>query len=119
MAFLGDAVYEVYVRKHVLATVGQNADRLHKAAVGYVCAESQAKAVKRMLNGFLTEEETALVKRARNHKTSTKSRSADALTYKLATAFEALVGFLSMEEDRERLEEVIFRAIKITEGEEQ
>ncbi len=119
LAFLGDAVYEVYIRKHVLEKGQQKADRMHRLAVKYVRAESQAKAVRRLMEGFLTEEEMALVKRARNHKTSARSRSADVLTYKMATAFEALVGFLSLGEDRERLEQVVFQAVKIIEGEEQ
>ncbi len=115
LAFIGDAVYEVYIRKHVMDSIGANANKLHRAAVGYVCAGSQAKAVKRLMAEFLTEEETALVKRARNHKISTKSRSADAVTYKLATAFEALIGFLFLAEEQQRLEQVIFRAIEIIE----
>ena len=119
LSFLGDAVYEVYIRKHVLEKGQQKADRMHRLAVKYVRAESQAKAVRRLMEGFLTEEEMALVKRARNHKTSARSRSADVLTYKMATAFEALVGFLSLGEDRERLEQVVFQAVKIIEGEEQ
>ena len=119
LAFLGDAVYEVYIRKHVLEKGQQKADRMHRLAVKYVRAEIQAKAVRRLMEGFLTEEEMALVKRARNHKTSARSRSADVLTYKMATAFEALVGFLSLGEDRERLEQVVFQAVKIIEGEEQ
>ena len=119
LAFLGDAVYEVYIRKHVLEKGRQKADRMHRLAVKYVRAESQAKAVRRLMEGFLTEEEMALVKRARNHKTSARSRSADVLPYKMATAFEALVGFLSLGEDRERLEQVVFQAVKIIEGEEQ
>ena len=119
LAFLGDAVYEVYIRKHVLEKGRQKADRMHRLAVKYVRAESQAKAVRRLMEGFLTEEEMALVKRARNHKTTARSRGADVLTYKMATAFEALVGFLSLGEDRERLEQVVFQAVKIIEGEEQ
>ena len=108
LAFLGDAVYEVYIRKHVLEKGRQKADRMHRLAVKYVRAESQAKAVRRLMEGVLTEEEMALVKRARNHKTSARSRSAD-----------VLVGFLSLGEDRERLEQVVFQAVKIIEGEEQ
>ena len=89
LAFLGDAVYEVYIRKHVLEKGRQKADRMHRLAVKYVRAESQAKAVRRLMEGFLTEEEMALV------------------------------GFLSLGEDRERLEQVVFQAVKIIEGEEQ
>ena len=116
LAYIGDAVYEIYVREHVLAASGgncaavsgatsgttagkQNAygahvDALHRRAIRYVRAEGQAKAVKVMLaEGFLTAEEEALVRRARNHKSASKPKNADAMDYKYATAFEALIGF--------------------------
>lgn len=90
----------------------QNADRLHREAIKYVCADGQAKAVKSLMTDFLTEEEVALVKRARNRKTASKARSADAVTYKLATAFEALMGFLYLDGQEERLGEVALEALK-------
>lgn len=112
LAFLGDAVYEVFIRKYVMETGQQNADRLHRAAVRYVRADGQARALKALMDGFLSEEELRLVKRARNHKTASKARSADAVTYKLATAFEALVGFLYLDGQEARLEEIIEYAVK-------
>lgn len=115
LAFVGDAVYEIYVRTHVLKTGQTNADRLHQMAVKYVRADGQAKAVKYMMNtNFLTEEEIALVKRARNHKTTSKPRNADPVIYKLSTAFEALLGSLYLAGKTERMEEIISKAIEIT-----
>ena len=116
LAYIGDAVYEIYVRERVLAASGGNSvaaagalsgavsgqrkafgahvDALHRQAIRYVRAEGQAKAVKAMLaEGFLTAEEEAIVKRARNHKSASKPKNADAMDYKYATAFEALIGF--------------------------
>lgn len=115
LAFLGDAVYEVYVRNHLMSTGDQNADRLHKRAIRYVCAAGQDKAVRVLMEGFLTDDETALVKRARNRKTASKARSADAVTYKMATAFEALLGYLHLTGEQERLEEIVEEAFKIIE----
>lgn len=116
LAYIGDAVYEIYVRERVLQKEHTHVDRLHKLAIGYVNNEGQAKAVKRLLNdGFLTVEEVALVKRARNHKTSSKPRNADPVNYKLATAFEALIGWLHLEGRKDRMEEIIFRAMEIIE----
>ena len=112
VAFLGDAVYEIYARKYVMDSGQQNADRLHKAAIKYVCAAGQAKAVKSLMADFLSEEEVGLIKRARNRKTASKARSADAVTYKLATAFEALMGFLYLDGQSQRLEEVVLEALK-------
>lgn len=112
LAFLGDAVYEVYARNHVMEDGCQRADQLHRMAVKYVCADGQAKAVKSLMQDFLTEEEIKLVKRARNHKTTSKARSADPVTYKLATAFEALIGYLHLAGDAARMEVVIAEALK-------
>ena len=116
LAYIGDAVYEIYIRKHCIMTGQHNVDALHKKAVKFVRADGQALAVKTMMREeFLTEEELSLVKRARNHKSASKPKNADPVTYKLATAFEALVGFLHLEEDAKRLEEVVARAIAIIE----
>ena len=116
LAYIGDAVYEIYVRRHVMETGQTNADRLHQMAIQYVCADGQAKAVKKLMQEFLTEEEVRAVKRARNHKTTSKPKNADPVIYKLATAFEALVGQLYIDENTARLEEVIFEAFNIVEA---
>mgnify|MGYP000879239160 CR=1 FL=1 len=114
LAFLGDSVYETRVRKHVIDKGQVNADLLHKAAVRFVRADAQAYALKVMMDE-LTEEEQNLVKRARNKKISTKPKNADPVIYKWATAFEALVGFLYLSEDIERMEDRISRAIALIE----
>ena len=130
LAYIGDAVYEIYVREHVLGqdlrgmdkNFGAHVDALHKRAIRYVRADGQAKAVKAMLNeGFLGDEEAALVRRARNHKTASKPKNADALDYKYATAFEALIGFWHLSaqaggddgaDAKQRMEEIIFKAFE-------
>lgn len=116
LAYMGDAVYEVYIRKQAMASGQPAADRLHAMAVPFVKASGQAYAIKELMKGFLTEEELALAKRARNHKTSSKPRNADPVEYKLATAFEALVGALYLSGDTARLEEIMGEAAKIIEG---
>ena len=99
LAYIGDAVYEIYVREHVLEAsrkqaFGAHVDALHKKAVRYVRADGQAKALRRMMKeGFLAAEEEALVRRARNHKSASKPKNADAMDYKYATALEALIGY--------------------------
>lgn len=130
LAYIGDAVYEIYVREHVLGqdlrgmdkNFGAHVDALHKRAIRYVRADGQAKAVKAMLNeGFLGDEEAALVRRARNHKTASKPKNADAMDYKYATAFEALIGFWHLQaqaggddsaDAKQRMEEIIFKAFE-------
>ncbi len=131
LAYIGDAVYEIYVREHVLAASGQSAfgahvDALHKHAIRYVRADGQAKALRAMLkDGFLSAEEEALVRRARNHKSASKPKNADAMDYKYATALEALIGFWhlttsagSAAEAQKRMEEIIFRAFAEIENKE-
>jgi ribonuclease-3 family protein len=110
LAFLGDSVYETFVRSHVIGKGQVNADLLHRAAVRFVRADAQAFALKAMMDE-LSEEEQGLVKRARNKKISTKPKNADPIVYKWATAFEALIGFLYLSEDHSRMEEIIHRAI--------
>ena len=117
LAYLGDAVYEVYVREHVLASGQPKARKLHFMAVDYVRASAQAKALRTMMGGFLTDEEMIQAKRARNHRSSSVPRHADPVDYKLATAFEALIGYLRLKGDRERMEEIIKEAIRITDEE--
>ena len=118
LAYLGDAIYELAVRNHVIASGGiTRADRLHRAGVSYVKAEAQAKALLAMIDAAeLTAEEEALARRAHNHKIATKPKNADPVTYKWATAFEALLGFLDLSGRKDRLQYIIQRAIEITEA---
>ena len=115
LAYMGYAVYEVYIRKHVMETGHVHVDRLHAMAVPYVKAEGQARAIKYLMDNLLNEEEKALTKRARNHKIATKAKNATPMDYKWATAFEALLGYLHLKGDFERLDEVAGAAIKYIE----
>lgn len=114
LAYMGDAVYEQAVREHILSTGTVDVNRLHRLSTGYVSAKAQS-AIVRSLFDDLTEEEQRLVKRARNRKYRSKSRSADPVTYKWATAFEALVGYLYLAEEEGRLSEIMERAFAIAE----
>ena len=121
LAFIGDAVYEVYVRKHVMESGSLHSDVLHRMAVRYVSAEGQEKAVKALIEGELTEDELALVKRARNHKASSSKktkaskRGGNIMTDKYATAFEALIGNLYLSENTDRLEHIVKRSFEVIE----
>jgi ribonuclease-3 family protein len=114
LAYLGDAVYEVYVRKYVLEHGPGRADIMNRRAVRFVCADGQAKAARSMMeHGFLSEEEEKLLKRARNHTQTPKPRGTTPIDYKLATGLEALIGFLYLAGQEERLEEVVSEAMRI------
>ena len=113
LAFIGDAVYELFVRRMLVQSGENDPERLHFEAVKYVRAESQAYAIKKLMDGFLTESEIELVKKARNHKMPNRSRSAGMVEYRLATGLEALLGRLYMDGAEERLAEVVEEAINI------
>ena len=114
LAYMGDAVYEQFVRRRLLANGMQRAHNMQKTAVKYVSAVAQAQAVRDMFEE-LSEEEQRLVKRARNHKYSSKAKNADPITYKWATAFEALVGHLYLIGDTARLNQIMEKAAEAVE----
>ena len=116
LAYLGDAVWEAFVRRRIMQTksFGNNADKLHHEGVHYVNAGAQAH----MIHGLfdrLSESEQALVKRARNHRTATKAKNADPVDYKWATGFEALLGALELSGQSERLAEIMEASAELVE----
>ena len=116
LAFMGDAVFESAVRERVLARGITRADTLHRIATGYVCAQAQARVCKELFDE-LEETEQALVKRCRNHKYHSKAKNADPMTYKWATAFEALIGYLYLAGEEQRLDQLLQKSFEIIESE--
>ncbi|WLD26297.1 Mini-ribonuclease 3 [Clostridioides sp. ZZV14-6044] len=115
LAYLGDTVYETYIREHLIR---QNTQRkvndLHKLAIKYVKAKAQASIIHE-IESELTEEESKIYKRGRNQKSNTSPKNADIIDYKHATGFEALVGYLYLNNEIERLQYIINKGIKIIE----
>ena len=108
LAYLGDTIYEYYVRKYLINKGIAHVDQLQKEAVSYVSAKSQAAFLQKMLDEeFLTEEEIDVVMRARNYKTTSHPKSCDIITYKYATGLEALIGYLELSNNRERIDEIM------------
>ncbi|WP_237700174.1 Mini-ribonuclease 3 [Caldalkalibacillus thermarum] len=119
LAYVGDAVYEVYVRVHLLELGKTQAYRLHQAATRYVSAKAQAKVLSCWLEeNVLTEEELDIVRRGRNAKVRTVPKHTDLATYRLGTAFESLIGYLYLKQRIQRLETLIQQAYAIIEGNE-
>jgi len=116
LAYMGDAVYEVFVREMMLDSGRHRASSLHRTVTGDVNAHSQAVAIKGMYDK-LTEEEQSIVRRARNHKISSRAKNADPLTYKWATGFEAFIGYLYLTGEEDRLTWAMNKAVEITDGE--
>ncbi len=117
LAFLGDAVYELFIRERVIGRGSSpKVDILNRESTRYVNAGAQARAIKAMVDGgFLSEEEISVAKRARNHRTSTKAKNADPVDYKWATALEALIGWLKLNGQENRMTEIMEEAARITE----
>ena len=106
MAYLGDAIYELYVRMHLINTI-KKVGELQKEATNYVSAKSQSKYLDQMLKeNFLTKEEIEIVKRARNHK-SHASKSTDIITYKKSTGLEALIGYLKIKGNEKIIKKIM------------
>ena len=108
LAYLGDALYDLYVRERLVAHGGR-VRNLHREAIHLVCAHAQSEALHR-LEGMLTEAEADVVRRARNAK-QTPPRNADAGEYHRATALEALVGYLYVTGARDRMNEILAAAL--------
>ena len=108
LAYLGDTIYENYVRKFLINRGIANVNDLQKEAVNYVSAKSQAGYLTKMMDSnFLSEEEIVVVKRARNYKTTSHPKNCDIVTYKYATGLESLIGYLEMENRRNRIDEIM------------
>lgn len=104
LAFVGDGVWHALVRAWLTRTRKGTVETLHRAAVGYVRAGAQAEALS-AIQGFLTEEEAGIVRRGRNAQGHTP-RNVDMQTYRLATGFEALIGYLYLTGRDGRLREL-------------
>lgn len=108
LAYLGDTIYENYIRRHLINSGIGNVNDLQNNATNYVSAVNQAKFLTEMMNSnFLTEEELDVVKRARNYKTTSHPKSCDIITYKYATGLEALIGYLDLKNNKERIDEIM------------
>lgn len=115
LAFLGDAVFTLFVREKLVTEHDCKSGRLHKMASDYVCAASQA----RMLEGItpvLTEEEKEVARRCRNCHNPSHAKNAALSDYKKATALEGVLGFLRLTGQNERLDELMNKCTGIIDG---
>lgn len=116
LAFEGDAVYSYYVRRHLIFQGKTKPSQLHRLATRYVSAKAQANLIQAMLEAqLLTEKEEDIYKRGRNTNSHTKAKNADIITYRMSTGFEAIMGYLDMMGQKERLEELIRWCIEYVE----
>jgi len=102
LAYIGDAVYEMVIRTIIVERANKAANELHKKTVKFVQAGTQAAMIM-ALQDVLTEDELAVFKRGRNAKSNTSAKNATITDYRKATGFEALIGFLYLMDDMDRV----------------
>lgn len=108
LAYIGDAVYEVYVRDYLIKHGFAKVEELQKESVKYVSAKSQRKILSYLIdNNLLDENELDIVKRGRNYKRSSHPKNTDIITYKISSGFEAMIGYLYLNNDKDRLDEIM------------
>lgn len=113
LALVGDGVYELFIRNSILSNnLELNAHKMHVKAIGYVKAKSQS-IIMREIGDKLTDNESYIFKRGRNAKSATVPKNADVRDYRMATGFEALVGYLYLIGETERLEFIFNTALSI------
>jgi ribonuclease-3 family protein len=114
-AYVGDAVYEMYVRTYLISQGVKKPHDIHVESVKFVKAANQSKLLEILLN-YLTEEEIEIVRRGRNAKSYHVPKNANVMDYRRATALEALFGYLYLNKRSERIDElfkIIFENINL------
>ena len=116
LAYIGDAIYELKIREYLMKKGYQDVNILHKYAVKFTSGESQALIIDYLIkNEIITEEEISYFKRGRNSGHSKNRRSISVISYKKATGFEAMIGFLYLSNQKERLNSLVDIVINIVE----
>ncbi len=113
LAYVGDAIYEIYIRDFLIRSGQTKPNQMHRMATHYVSAKAQHYLIEEMLNeNILTENEIVIYKRGRNAKSHTSAKNTSIFVYRASTGFEALMGYLHLTDQKERLEELIKWSIK-------
>jgi len=112
LAYIGDAYYELYIRKYLMTKSITNQNDLHKLSVNYVSAKGHNKIVHQI---EFTEEEMTIFKRGRNHKYNVSRKNLNRDEYLNSSGFEAVIGYLYLKEDFNRLREILEQGIRIIE----
>ncbi|PTG91649.1 ribonuclease III [Staphylococcus chromogenes] len=116
LAYVGDAVLDQHVRTYIILKLQSKPNRLHQEAKRFVSAKSQAVTLETLIETkWFTEEETDILKRGRNAKSYTKAKNTDVQTYRKSSALEAVIGFLYLEGQTERLHTLLDQIVKLVE----
>lgn len=118
LAYIGDGVYDLHIREHLLNEGNTKPNQLHGQATQFVSARAQAHLIDLMLEQeLLSEDELSYFKRGRNAKSYSKAKNASAADYSKSSGFEALMGYLYLTKQQERLETLIQWSIQTIEEE--
>ncbi|MGL5676114.1 MAG: Mini-ribonuclease 3 [Cellulosilyticaceae bacterium] len=110
LAYIGDGVYEMFIRTHIVAKGNAPVNKLHKGSRDLVRASAQAR-IYHIIEPMLTEDEMQVLKRGRNAKSISAPKNADITEYRHATGLEALIGYLYIQGNIDRIEELIFTGL--------
>ena len=110
-AYIGDSVYELYVRSHLVETTKLKPHQLHMQTIRYVKAKAQAEILNK-IKGELSEEELEIVRRGRNSENHHLPKNTDVMEYKHATSLEALIGYLYLSGNAKRMNEILEKCIE-------
>ena len=112
LAFIGDSVHTLFVREHCLSNPNYKMENYHVLASKFCKASAQAKSLE-LIQDYLTDEEKCIVRRGRNAKSKHHAKNASTADYSHATAFEILIGFLYLSNNKERLNEILNLSISL------
>ena len=116
LAYIGDSIYDIMAREYIMKYHIGKINDLHKQVSGIVSAKAQARLMQNILeNNILTDEELAIYNRAKNQKNNSKAKNATIMEYKFATGLEAVFGYLYLEKNFIRLEEMFSYIIELYE----
>ena len=115
LAFIGDSVHNLYIRIYLASKSNIQTGILHSRSIKYVSAKAQSRVIDNIIHK-LSEEEVNIYKRGRNTNVGSISKHADVIEYKKATGFEALIGYLYIIKNINRLEEIVKLSIDVIEG---
>ncbi|QYA42294.1 ribonuclease III [Macrococcoides bohemicum] len=116
LAYLGDAVLDLHVRNYIVREKNKKPNELHRQATFFVSAKSQAHTFDTLVDeGYFTEQETGILMRGRNAKSHTRAKNTDVISYKKSTALEAVIGYLHLNNETERLQTLLDKIITLCE----
>lgn len=111
LAYIGDAVYEIVIRTYVVTKSNMQVNKLHKKTSSLVKAQAQSEIINSLMED-LTEEEKRIYKRGRNAKSVTMAKNATMSEYRTATGFEALMGYLYLNKQSDRMLSLIKKGLE-------